>query len=69
MSCTVYIVSYNFTIHATFLSTFMAYKYIEFQISRVIQKLSCNELHQIYSELQFYNSCNLFVNTHGKKIQ
>jgi len=42
----------------------MAKKYSEFQISSVIQKLSYNELHRIYSELQFYNSCNLFVNTH-----
>jgi len=51
MSCTVYIMNCNFTIHAICLLTLMAYKYIEFQISSVIQKLSCNELHCIYSEL------------------
>jgi hypothetical protein len=25
--------------------------------------LSCNELHYIYSELQLYSSCDLFINT------
>ncbi len=39
MNCTVYIVNCNFTIHATFLLTFMAYKYNEFQMSSAIQKL------------------------------
>ncbi len=39
MNCTIYIVNCNFTIHATFLLTFMAYKYNEFQMSSAIQKL------------------------------
>jgi hypothetical protein len=41
MSCTVYIVSCNFKIHATCLLTYMAYKYSEFQMSSLIQKLNC----------------------------
>jgi hypothetical protein len=41
LSCTVYIVSCNFTIHATCLLTLMAYKYIEFQMPSAVQKLSC----------------------------
>jgi hypothetical protein len=28
-------------------------------------QLSYNELHCIYGELQLYNSCNLFISTHG----
>ncbi len=27
-------------------------------------QLNCNDLHYIYDELQFYNSCNLSINTH-----
>jgi len=41
MSYIVHIMSCNFIIHATYLLTFMAYKYNEFQMSNAIQKLSC----------------------------
>jgi hypothetical protein len=32
-------------------------------------QINCNELHHMYSELQFYNSCNLFVNIHNIKCE
>jgi len=41
MSCTIYMVSYNFVIHAICLLTLTMYKYNELQVSFVIQKLSC----------------------------
>ncbi len=41
MSCTIYIVSCNFVIHATCSLALTLYKYNELQVSGAIQKLSC----------------------------
>jgi hypothetical protein len=41
MSCTIYIVNYNFATHATCSLEFMSYKYNELQMSVATQKLSC----------------------------
>jgi hypothetical protein len=41
MSCIIYIVNYNFTIHVTCLLTLTTYKYNELQVSSTTQKLSC----------------------------
>jgi hypothetical protein len=40
MSCIIYTMNCNSTIHATYLLTFMAYKYNELQVSFAIQKLN-----------------------------
>ncbi len=41
MSCTLYMVSYNFVTHATCSLAFTTYKYNELQVSSTTQKLSC----------------------------
>jgi hypothetical protein len=38
-NCTIYMVSYNFATHATYLLTFMVYKYSELQVSFATQNL------------------------------
>jgi hypothetical protein len=40
-----------------------------FGIVTIELQLRCNELHHIYNELQFYNSCNLSNTTHNVEIQ
>jgi len=41
MNCTIYIMSCNFTTHATCMLTLMTYKYNELQMSCQTQKLNC----------------------------
>jgi hypothetical protein len=58
MSCTIYMVSYNFTIHATCSLTLTTYKYNELQMSSAIQKLKAN-----CKTPFFRNACNGWVLT------
>jgi hypothetical protein len=41
MNCTIYMMNYNSTIHATCLLALTMYKYSELQMSSTTQKLSC----------------------------
>jgi len=61
MSCTIYTVSYNSTIHAICPLTFTMYKYNELQVSFIIQKISCKADYKT----PFFLTMNVLVENNG----